>query len=123
MRSVGPKGRLAVAASLSVLYAAGPAPADAQMLGTASANPYLAYPVDRDRLWVLNAQTGAVSLCVAPDAPDKAPVCSPDSGDARGKTTQYRYDPITNRMIPLTDGARPETREAPPPLPRAYIGR
>ena len=71
----------------------------------AAADSYTAIPVPgADSIWLFDSTTGSLARCEAADL-NKAPVCSPWSM-APGPNAQYRWDPKTQKIIPMNEAAR-----------------
>jgi hypothetical protein len=61
-------------------------------------------PSEPQSIWLLDTYTGAVSRCEA-SALDASPICTPWTA-AQGTQALYRYDPGTQKLVPMNDAAK-----------------
>lgn len=61
-------------------------------------------PSEPQCIWLLDTYTGALSRCEAGTL-DASPICTPWTA-AQGEQALYRYDPGTQKLIPMNDAAK-----------------
>jgi hypothetical protein len=64
----------------------------------------LPVPSDPKSVWLLDTFTGALSRCESSDL-QTIPACSPWAA-APGEQATYRYDPQTQKLVPMNEAAR-----------------
>jgi hypothetical protein len=64
----------------------------------------LPVPSEPQSIWLLDTFTGAISRCEAATL-ETSPICTPWTA-ATGDQALYRFDPETQKLIPINDAAR-----------------